>query len=98
MPTDPTREESHMQTIWKYPLAVDDSQSLDLPQGAVLLTVVAQGGTPCLWALVDPIRPTEPRRFLTYGTGHPYEPMGQTYLGSYQLSGGALVFHVFEAP
>lgn len=42
------------KTIYKYPLDVTDVQEIKLPVGAEILTVQAQNGTLCLWALVDP--------------------------------------------
>jgi hypothetical protein len=84
------------KSIFKYPLAVDDLQMLDIPEGAEPLTVQIQHDRPCLWALVDPEKPTERRAFRTYGTGHPVDTHPGAYVGTYQLDGGALVFHVFD--
>jgi hypothetical protein len=85
-------------TIWKYPLDVVDSQIVEVPEGAKILAVQAQGDVPCLWALVDPERPAETRTIHTYGTGHPVDDlaaMSSRYIGTYQIAGGKLVFHVF---
>lgn len=49
-----------------------------------------------LWALVDPQADTTVRRFAVHGTGHPGVDATGTYVGTYQLAGGQLVFHVFE--
>lgn len=86
-----------MKTIYKYPLKVADTQNVVLPVGAKVLCVQTQNEVPCLWALVDNTFPTEIRCFCTFGTGHEYTGMDLTYVGTYQLSGGELVFHVFEA-
>ncbi len=83
-----------MKTIWKFPLKVTDEQTLQIPNGAQLLTVQTQGEIPCLWALVDPNAERKPCVVQTYGTGHPIREVG-AYLSTYQMSGGALVFHVF---
>ena len=84
--------------IWKYPLAVTDSQELRLPKGARVLSIQAQHAVPTLWALVDPqAKDTELWQFVTIGTGHLAPPdlaMFQ-FFSTYQLSGGTLVFHVF---
>jgi len=37
-----------------------------------------------------------PRTFAIYGTGHKHEHVEGTYIGTFQLDGGSLVFHVFE--
>lgn len=87
------------QTIWKFPLEVTDKQFINLPKGAEVLAVQTQNEEPCLWALVNPNEPKEERCFETFGTGHPV-PVGmgvdRKYISTYQLSGGSLVFHVFE--
>lgn len=83
-------------TIYRYPIAISDNITLMLPKGAQLLTAQVQHGIPRVWALVDPTAPAEPRRLYVYGTGHPTQSGSQRYLGTMQLSGGMLVFHVFE--
>ena len=87
------------KTIWKFELEVTDNQYVNMPYGAELLSVQTQGTTPCLWALVDAKNPTEERHFEVFGTGHPVNcDMGieRKYIGTFQLSGGATVFHLFE--
>lgn len=88
-----------MQTIYKYPLEVADQQTISLPKKSKILTVQNQKGIPCLWALVDPNElEFEERIILTYGTGHKIEFSEDdiSYIETYQLAGGDLVFHVFE--
>lgn len=85
-------------TIWKYPLAVTDTQSVSMPKGAKILTVQIQRGEACLWALVEPDNPTETRIIEIFGTGHPI-PDGaakREHIGTFQLPELGLVFHVFE--
>lgn len=88
--------------IFKYPIdpVLGDLLTVRMPRGAQVLTVQVQYGTPCLWALVDPEAPHEIRTFATYGTGRPMQVPGNhngaKYIGTYQVEGGALVFHVFE--
>lgn len=84
-------------TIWKYPLETTDAQDIAMPSDAKILCVQVQGDTPCLWALVSPDLSPVNRRILTFGTGHDIPLDSGHYIGSYQLHGGALVFHVFEA-
>ena len=83
-----------MKTIYKYSLTPDGT--LDLPRGAEVLTVEAQGLTIQLWAKIDTEAATEPRRFVTFGAGmeidahlEPMRFIGTSFLGS-------LVFHTFE--
>lgn len=94
-----------MRTVFKYAIPMEDSFSIDMPKGAEILHIAAQGqGGPmgdlvqnvCMWARVDTDSPQVPVRFLLRGTGHP-EANGE-HVGSFLLNGGALVFHVFLAP
>lgn len=83
-------------TIWKYELEVTDKQWVNMPEGAKILTVQIQNGRPCLWAIVNPKNKPEERVIETYGTGNPFKEFERSYIGTYQLQGGSLVFHVFE--
>ena len=83
-----------METIYKYELAQAETQTIDMPEGAKVLTVQVQRGCPCLWALVESTNPLVARHFRIYGTGHSF--VHGEYIGSFQLMGGDLVFHVFE--
>ena len=86
--------------IWKWQLNLTDEQTVMMPTGAKLLDVQMQGettgGACCLWAMCDENAPKEPRRIAIYGTGNlmPDEP-GE-YIATFQVHGGALVFHAFE--
>lgn len=84
-------------TIYKYPLPVASNPTITMPQHAQVLSVHVQNGMACLWALVNPALPFEERRFFVYGTGHAVEDtsLGR-FVGTFMLSGGNLVFHVFE--
>jgi hypothetical protein len=86
-----------MKTIWKFPLEVTDVQTVRMPRGARILCVQVQSGVPCLWAEVDPKAETELRTLRIYGTGHPMaEGEQRNYVGTFQLVGMGLVFHVYE--
>lgn len=85
-----------MKKIFKYPLKVADVQEVEIPVGAIILCVQIQREEPCLWALVNPDVVKEKRRIVTYGTGHPVDDVPGYYVGTYQLNGGDLVFHVFD--
>ena len=86
------------RTIWKWTLAVTDLQALDMPKGAKILSIQTQGQMPQLWAYIDPTEPREARTIRIIGTGHPIPEHPGDYIGTFQMGGGALVFHVFEAP
>jgi hypothetical protein len=86
-----------MMTIWKYPIPIQDQFVVNLPPGATVLCVDVQHGAACLWALVDSSAPTQPRSFALRGTGHSVDGLtAREYIGTFQMSGGALVFHLFE--
>lgn len=88
------------KSIYKYQLKVTDTQKIELPVGAEILTVQIQNETPCLWALVDPNGIEKETRIIeVFGTGHPISydmGMSRKYVSSFQLRGSQLVFHVFE--
>ena len=87
------------KTIWKFNLKATDTQTIEMPAGAVVLTVQVQNGTPCLWAMVDPEESASKRIFKTFGTGHQIDNSRNVpllFVGTYQLLDGNLVFHVFE--
>lgn len=88
------------KSIYKYQLSVTDTQTIELPVGAEILTVQTQNEMPCLWALVNPNEiKKEIHVFEIFGTGNPvnYEiGVSRRYISTFQLGGGQLVFHVFE--
>lgn len=88
-----------MLTIWKYEVPAADYFELSLPPNAKPLTVQVQRGNPQMWVLLDQDETIYvDRKFYVAGTGLPIsEPMGiLQYVGTFQLRGGLLVFHVFE--
>lgn len=87
-----------MTTIYKYKLQPGRTV-LDLPDGAQVLTVQMQGDDACLWAMVEPHKPTGRRFFDVYGTGHPMPADPGDYVATFQQRNewGTLVWHVFDA-
>ena len=82
--------------IWKYVVAFD-AYVMRMPKGAKILGVQVQFNEPKMWALVDDQQPLEERRFYTIGTGHDFDYQdGDQHIGTFQLHGGSIVFHVFE--
>lgn len=82
--------------IWKYEVPVGDEIRLHMPRGAQILTVQMQGSTPCIWAKVDaaPEHSQVWRVFRWRGTGHDADNT-DNYVGTVQMMGGGLVFHLF---
>ena len=86
-----------MKRIYKYPLETTDVQTVSMPIGAKILTVQTQNEKPCIWASVNPEAPTEKRNIEIYGTGHEiHNEADLTYIGTYQMLDGELIFHAFE--
>lgn len=87
-----------MNAVWKFPFPVVDDFELEMPIGAQPLHVDTQNEVPCLWAIVDPNAPRVARKFHLAGTGHPLEEKytKDKHVGSFQMRGGAPVFHLFK--
>lgn len=85
-------------TTYKYEVPLADEFALNLPLGAVIVSFQVQHDKPCIWALVDPKAQKAPRQFRLAGTGHTldYGKDALRPVGTIQLHGGSLVFHLFE--
>jgi hypothetical protein len=85
------------RSIWKFPILVADEFIIDMPSGARLLDVQVQAEEPMLWAVVDPKAPVVQRKFSLRGTGHDASDLSaMPHVGTFQLRGGGLVFHLFD--
>lgn len=86
-----------MTTVYKYHIKHGLNQ-LNLPFGAQILTAQIQLNQLVLWALVDPSKPTTQRKLIVEGTGQPIQWAASqlTYISTFQLYGGAEIYHVFE--
>jgi len=89
------------KAVWKYTLEVADEQIIEMPIGAEMLTVETQRGFdadwPTLWALVDVDADKSQRKIAMRGTGHHADGLeAARYVGTAQLLGGRLVYHVFD--
>lgn len=83
--------------IFKYTIEREAFPQIEMPQGAEILCVQTQNGTPCIWALVEPNAPVIKRSFEILATGQIVnETVSRKYIGTFQLDGGRLVFHCFE--
>ena len=84
------------RVIWKYGVQPGETR-LELPKGAVFLSLQVQRDQPWVWFSVDPTATKERRVFMTRPTGVEWESSGrELYLGTFQLEHGTLVFHLFE--
>lgn len=86
-----------MEKIFKYPVEITDKQTVLMPKGAKILAVQVQHGNPCIWAMINPEAPTEEVSIRVHGTGHDfYDSSNLEYIGTFQICGGNLAFHVFK--
>ena len=87
-----------MRKIYKYSLALTDTQFVELSLGAEILTVQMQGDRLCLWAMVNtlPDAIKKNKRIEIIGTGNPI-PIGDLkYISTFQMMNERLTYHVFE--
>lgn len=82
------------RTIWKWSLDRVDVQTVNIPRGAMILSVQMQQGAPQIWALCDPTEPKVPRAFRIIGTGHEIPGYPGAYVAT--VIDGQFVWHVFE--
>lgn len=82
-----------MRTIWKFPIYSYTPTVVEMPVGAVVVSVAQQDQKPTLWALVDPDAPTERRTFSVVGTGWTFTE-AMRYVGTFHAP--PFVWHVVE--
>ena len=58
-----------MKVVYKYPLALEDKQTIEIPISSQILCVQTQFNKPCIWAIVDPSLPSKEIKIESYGTG-----------------------------
>lgn len=84
--------------VWKFQFEITDTFTIDMPDGARVLHVGLQGDTPTIWCLVNPEAGPCPVAFILRGTGQPFEESlarACVHVGTFQMAGGQLVFHLF---
>ena len=83
-----------MNTIWKIPLEITDTQQIMLPKGYELLPVDMQGFQLCMWIKLNPEAEKLPVAIVVKGTGREVQD-GLIHLGTV-LTRDGFVWHVFE--
>lgn len=85
------------RSVYKYPIEIDDTQTLILPRGAEILSVINQFEEVCIYALVDTeTDETEKYSLQCYGTGHTIRhDSSYKFLGTVSMHSGHFVLHVF---
>jgi hypothetical protein len=87
-----------MKSIWKFPLKVTDTQTVQLPIGSKILSAKTQGEDIVLYALVDTKEiQKEVISVRIFGTGHPVDISTESwhYLDTVLHHGDMLVWHIF---
>ncbi len=84
-----------MKRVFKYDAPVGYHLIIQMPRGAEILSLHVQRNVPRIWALVDPSAEIENRHFAVVATGD-IAPDGASFVGTFLLDGGDLVFHLFE--
>jgi len=85
-----------MHTIHKFPISIEDAQTIQIPADAVILSVQVQRGHPVMWVKLDTEAQKVLRHFTLYKTGEHITPNVGKYINTFQMWDGDLVFHVFE--
>jgi len=80
--------------IFKYRIKETDYQEIEMPEGAVILSIQNQYGNLQMWAKVDESRRLLTRRFRIIGTGNHFNDEGLTYIDTVKQDG--YVWHIFE--
>lgn len=88
-----------MRTIWKYIIPKTETFTTSIPNGVRFLSAQTQDGIPQMWFTVETTLEMEDRKFFIALTGREIHedlfPVSD-YLGTFQLSNGAIVCHLFE--
>lgn len=83
--------------IWKFEISPSKT-TIEMPKHSKVLSVQMQNNVPCIWAQVNPDAEKVKKHFEIFGTGHDMECDGicREFIGTFQMHGGGLVFHLFE--
>jgi hypothetical protein len=86
-----------MITIYKYPIKIEDEQTIIMPYGAELMHAgLDPSGVPCLWARVDTTNPLHPITILIRGTGHEIAEKDKYASHFASFNQGPFMWHVFR--
>lgn len=77
-------------------LEVKDEVEFNMPEGAEVLCVQCMYDYIFIWAAVEMDAKAEVRKFRLVRDGHEFDMEGVEYVGTAQMYGGQLVWHVFE--
>jgi hypothetical protein len=88
-----------MKMIYKFPVPLMQSFTVDMPGDAVILSLQEQAGEIFMWAMFNLLAletPVQTRTFVIAFTGRPFEDngFGLKFVGTFQQA--PFVFHLFE--
>jgi len=94
------------KSILKFQLDQTDTQTLQMPKDAVILSLQVQNDNPVLYALVNPApdfefeenenADKESRTFRLFETAEDFDDDNLIFIGTVMLEFGKYVLHVFE--
>lgn len=88
-----------MKKVMGYPMKETNVDSITMPVGATILTIMEVYGTPTVFAAIDDDQKQEEvRTFHRVRTGMPFDEkiFKMRYAGSFMIQSFGYVFHVFE--
>jgi hypothetical protein len=86
-----------MRVVWKYGLPLSGRSRLEIPVGAIVRSVGAQGQALVVWIEVDPgEKSTEEVRLLSVLTGEAFVGENARFIGTALFEGGAFIAHVYQ--
>lgn len=84
-----------MKTIYKYPIAIEGFQSIEIVKGGVPIHAgLDPNGVPCIWCEVEAGRVRqEPLHVFVVGTGGPMADRSTQHIGSFVQD--SFVWHIY---
>lgn len=79
-------------TIQRFDIERNTDQSIQMPEGAIILSFNIEQGQPHLFALTNPLNQFEQVYIDLFSTNSPYECKG----GKHELIGSAFDWHAFQ--
>lgn len=82
--------------IFKYPFRIEDTPTIEIQCGhRILFAGLDPGGTPCIWAQVNPAASMSSIQLYVIGTGRPIPASANNYISSFVQ--GSSVWHIYTA-
>lgn len=85
-----------MKTIWKFPIAVETSPTIEAPGLGPTVMVGSQDNEWMVWCEVDTTGPVRSREFRVVGTGHPLPAENEGFMHAGSWLDGPFVWHLYQ--